>query len=35
VVVIGSRNRWWLAREKRLARKLRHLGHQVIVTEKE
>jgi hypothetical protein len=35
VVVIGSTKQWWLGAEKRLARKLRHLGHQVIITEKE
>jgi hypothetical protein len=35
VVVIGSRKSWWPTREKRLARKLRRFGHQVVVTERE
>jgi hypothetical protein len=35
LVVIGSRKRWWPTAEKRLARKLRHTGHQVVVTERE
>ncbi len=35
LVVVGSRKRWWLTREKRLARKLRRFGHQVVVTERE
>ena len=35
LVVVGSRKRWWPTREKRLARKLRALGHQVVVTERE
>jgi len=35
LVVIGSRKKWWPAAEKRMARKLRHLGHQVVVTERE
>jgi hypothetical protein len=35
LVVVGSRKRWWPTPEKRLARKLRHLGHQVVVTERE
>jgi hypothetical protein len=35
VLVIGSSRQWWLGAEKRLARKLRHLGHQVIITEME
>ncbi len=35
VVVIGSTKQWWLGAEKRLARKLRRRGHQVIVTERE
>jgi hypothetical protein len=35
LVVVGSRKRWWPTREKRIARKLRALGHQVVVTERE
>jgi hypothetical protein len=35
LVVVGSRKRWWPTAEKRLARKLRRFGHQVVVTEKE
>ena len=35
LVVIGSRKSWWPTREKRLARKLRRFGHQVVVTERE
>jgi hypothetical protein len=35
VVVIGSRKSWWPTKEKRLARKLRRFGHQVVVTERE
>jgi hypothetical protein len=35
LVVIGSHKRWWPSAEKRLAKKLRHLGHQVVVTERE
>ena len=35
LVVIGSRKRWWPTAEKRLAKKLRHIGHQVVVTERE
>jgi hypothetical protein len=35
VVMIGCRKRWWPSGEKRLAKKLRHFGHQVVVTEKE
>jgi hypothetical protein len=35
LVVIGSRKRWWPTGEQRLAKKLRHLGHQVVVTERE
>jgi hypothetical protein len=30
IVVIGAKRRWWPAREKRLAKKLRHHGHHVI-----
>jgi len=33
LVVIGTPKRWWPTREKRLASKLRKLGHEVIVTE--
>jgi hypothetical protein len=35
LVVVGSRKRWWPTAEKRLAKKLRRFGHQVVVTEKE
>jgi hypothetical protein len=35
LVIIGSGKAWWPTREKRLAAKLRHLGHQVVVTETE
>ena len=35
LVVIGSRKRWWPSAERRLAKKLRGLGHQVVVTERE
>jgi len=35
LVVVGARARGWLNPEKRLARKLRRAGHQVIVTEGE
>jgi hypothetical protein len=34
LVVLGSRKRWWPTAEKRLAKKLRHAGHQVVVTER-
>jgi len=34
LVVIGSRKSWWPTPEKRLAAKLRHFGHQVVVTER-
>jgi hypothetical protein len=34
LVVIGSRKSWWPTAEKRLAAKLRHFGHQVVVTER-
>ncbi|MGD0136315.1 MAG: hypothetical protein ABSE57_30085 [Bryobacteraceae bacterium] len=34
LVVIGSRKSWWSTAEKRLAAKLRHFGHQVVVTER-
>ena len=30
IVLIGGRNRWWITREKRLARMLRRSGHQVM-----
>jgi hypothetical protein len=33
LIVIGGRNRPWPTREKGLARKLRHAGHDVIFTE--
>jgi len=35
LVVVGGRKRWWPTAEKRLARKLRHAGHEVIFTETE
>jgi hypothetical protein len=35
VVVIGVRRHWWPTAEKRLEKKLRHLGHHVVITEKE
>ena len=35
LVVLGSRKRWWPTPEKRLAKKLRRFGHQVVVTERE
>ena len=35
LVVIGGRKRWWPTAEKRLARKLRRAGHEVIFTETE
>ncbi len=31
VVVIGGRRRWWRTKEQRLAERLRHDGHQVIL----
>jgi hypothetical protein len=34
LVVIGSRKSCWPTAEKRLAAKLRHFGHQVVVTER-
>jgi len=35
VVVVGGRKGWWRStREKRLARKLRRAGHEVIFTER-
>jgi hypothetical protein len=33
LVVVGGRRRWWPTREKILARKLRHAGHEVIFAE--
>ena len=35
LVVIGTRKSWWPTAGKRLAAKLRHFGHQVVVIEKE
>jgi hypothetical protein len=35
VVVLGGRRRWWPTPGKRLARKLRRAGHEVIFTETE
>lgn len=35
IVVIGAARRWWLSAERRLARRLRRLGHEVILTEME
>jgi hypothetical protein len=35
LVVIGCRKSWWPTAEKRLAAKLRQLGHQVVAAEKE
>ena len=35
LVVLGSRKRWGPTAEKRLAKKLRRFGHQVVVTERE
>ncbi|MBV9507857.1 MAG: hypothetical protein JO323_22940 [Acidobacteriia bacterium] len=35
LVVLGGRRRWWPTPERRLARKLRRAGHEVIVTELE
>jgi hypothetical protein len=35
VVVLGGRKRWWPTEERRLARKLRRSGHEVIYTEME
>src|SRR5215831_4445823 len=33
LVVIGGTKRWWPTRERRLARKLRRAGHEVILSE--
>ena len=35
LVVLGGRKRWWPTAEKALARRLRHKGHEVILTETE
>jgi hypothetical protein len=35
LVVVGTRKRWWPTAERRLAKKLRSFGHQVVVTERE
>jgi hypothetical protein len=35
LVVVGTRKRWWPTAEKRLASKLRRIGHEVVVTERE
>jgi hypothetical protein len=36
LVVLGARAQWrWLTRERRLARKLRHVGHEVVMAEME
>jgi hypothetical protein len=35
LVVVAVRRGWWPTREKSLARKLRHAGHEVILTETE
>jgi hypothetical protein len=35
LVVIGGRSRWWPTPETRLARRLRRLGHEVILAETE
>jgi hypothetical protein len=35
IVVVGGRKRWWPTAERRLARKLRRAGNQVILTESE
>ena len=35
LVVLGGRKRWWPTAERRLARKLRRAGHEVIFTELE
>jgi hypothetical protein len=33
LVIVGSRKSWWPTAEARLARQLRHAGHEVILTE--
>ena len=35
LVILGGRRKWWPTPERRLARKLRRAGHEVIVTELE
>ncbi len=35
LIVIGAARRWWLTPERLLARRLRRLGHEVILTETE
>jgi hypothetical protein len=35
LVVIGGKKRWWPTSERRLAKQLRRLGHEVILTETE
>jgi hypothetical protein len=35
LIVLGGRKRWWPTQEKRLARKLRRAGHEVILEEKD
>jgi hypothetical protein len=35
IVIGGPRRRWWPTSERRLARQLRHAGHEVILIEKE
>jgi len=35
LIVIGARKSWWPTREKRLVRRLRQAGHEVIFTEME
>lgn len=35
LVVLGGKKRWWPTRERRLARRLRSLGHEVILAETE
>jgi hypothetical protein len=35
LIVLGGRKRWWPTLEKRLARKLRRAGHEVILEEKD
>jgi len=35
LIVLGGRRRWWPTQEKRLVRKLRRAGHEVILEEKD